>query len=157
MGITQSRFKPLRLFSLGHLKDQMSGEQFQTLNDLKSLVERLIRAVTPEQCGDTIQHFCSKCGDVFREMVAILNSFYKVVQMENRYMFVYKILLLTFRMVLLYFCKSVLHYLSRSLILVIKDLVRSSNLVHPVYIHAQLQERSLCKCSIFLVLWFLAY
>ncbi|KAK3697700.1 hypothetical protein RRG08_001850 [Elysia crispata] len=38
-------------------QDQMSGEQFQTLNDLKSLVERWIRAVTPEQCEDTIQHF----------------------------------------------------------------------------------------------------
>ena len=48
---------PLDFFLWGHLKDQMSGEQFQTLNDLKSLVERLIRAVTPEQCEDTIQHF----------------------------------------------------------------------------------------------------
>ena len=28
----------------------MPGEQFHTLNDLKSLVKRLIRAVTPEQC-----------------------------------------------------------------------------------------------------------
>ena len=101
---------PLDFFLWGHLKDQMSGEQFQTLNDLKSLVESLIRAVTPEQSEDTIQHFCSECGDVFREMVAILNSFYKVVQMENRYMFLYKIFLLTIRMVLLYFCKSVLHY-----------------------------------------------
>ena len=36
----------------------MSGEQFQTLNDLKSHVERLIRAVTPEQCEDTIQQRC---------------------------------------------------------------------------------------------------
>ena len=34
-----------------------SRTRFQTLNDLKSLVERLIRAVTPEQCEDTIQHF----------------------------------------------------------------------------------------------------
>ena len=41
---------PLDFFLWGHLKDQMSGEQFQTLNDLKSLVERLIRAVTPDQC-----------------------------------------------------------------------------------------------------------
>ena len=82
---------PVDFFFLwGHLKDQMLGEQFQTLNDLKSLVERLIRAVTPEQCEDTIQLFCSECGDVFRKMVAILNSFYKVVQMENRYMFLYK-------------------------------------------------------------------
>ena len=48
---------PLDFFLWGHLKDQMSGEQFQTLNDLKSLVERLIRAVTPDQCDDTIQHF----------------------------------------------------------------------------------------------------
>ena len=45
---------PLDFFLWGHLKDQMSGEQFQTLNDLKSLVEHLIRAVTPEQCEDTI-------------------------------------------------------------------------------------------------------
>ena len=29
---------PLDFFLWGHLKDQMSGEQFQTLNDLKSLV-----------------------------------------------------------------------------------------------------------------------
>ena len=48
---------PLDFFLWGHLKDQKSGEQFQTLNDLKSLVECLIRAVTPEQCEDTIQHF----------------------------------------------------------------------------------------------------
>ena len=48
---------PLDFFLWGHLKDQMSGEQFQTLNDLKSLVESLIRAVTPEQREDTIQHF----------------------------------------------------------------------------------------------------
>ena len=41
---------PLHFFLWGHLKDQMSGEQFQTLNDLKSLVERWIRAFTPEQC-----------------------------------------------------------------------------------------------------------
>ena len=99
---------PLDFFLWGHLKDQLLGEQFQTLNDLKSLVERLIRAVTP------FNIFCSECGDVFREMVAILNSFYKVVEMENRYMFLYKILLLTFRMAVLYFCKSMLHYLSRS-------------------------------------------
>ena len=37
----------LDFFLWGHLNDQMSGEQFQTLNVLKSLVERLIRAVTP--------------------------------------------------------------------------------------------------------------
>ena len=48
---------PLDFFLWGHLKDQMSGEQFQTLNDLKILVKCLIRAVTPEQCEDTIQHF----------------------------------------------------------------------------------------------------
>ena len=35
----------------------MSREQFQTLNDLKSLVERLIRAVTPKQCEEAFQHF----------------------------------------------------------------------------------------------------
>ena len=56
LGIKQPRFKSLRFFSLRspqgpELKDQMSGEQFQTLNDLKSLVELLIRAVTPEQWG----------------------------------------------------------------------------------------------------------
>ena len=45
---------PLDFFLWGHFKDQMSGEQFQSLNDL---VELLIRAVTPEQCEDTIQHF----------------------------------------------------------------------------------------------------
>ena len=107
---------PLDFFLWGNLKDQMSGEQFPTLNDLKSLFERLKRAVTPEQCEDTIQHFCSdsECGDVFREMVAILNSFIKVVQIENRCMSPYKIFVLTFRMVLLYFCKSLSHYLSRS-------------------------------------------
>ena len=47
MGISPD-LNPLDFFLWGHLKDQMSGEQFQTLNDLKSLVERLIRAVTPE-------------------------------------------------------------------------------------------------------------
>ena len=58
--------------------------------------------------------FCSEYGYVFKELVAILNSFYKVVRMENCYLFLYEILLLTFRVVLLHFCKSVLHYLSRS-------------------------------------------
>ena len=48
---------PLDFFLWGHPKDQISGEHFQTLNDLKSLVQLMIRAVTPDQCGDTIQHF----------------------------------------------------------------------------------------------------
>ena len=68
MGITQSRFKSLRLcFWVGHLKDQMSGEKFQTLNDLKSLVECLIIVITPEQCEDTIQHFLLRMRSICSE------------------------------------------------------------------------------------------
>ena len=58
---------PLDSFLWGHLEDQMSGEQFQTLIDLKSLVERLIRAVTPEQCEDTIQHFFAQNAEMCSE------------------------------------------------------------------------------------------
>ena len=42
----------------------MPGEQFETLYDLKSLVERLIRAVTPEQCEDIIQHFFAQNAEM---------------------------------------------------------------------------------------------
>ena len=45
----------------------MSGEQFQTLNDLKSHVEHLIKAVTPEQCEDTIQHFFAQNAEMCSE------------------------------------------------------------------------------------------
>ena len=45
----------------------MSGEQFQTLNDLKSLVEGLIRTVTPEQCEEAFQHFFAQNAEICSE------------------------------------------------------------------------------------------
>lgn len=48
---------PLDFFLWGHLKDKMSGEQFETLDELKNRVQQLARAVTTQQCEDTIHHF----------------------------------------------------------------------------------------------------
>ena len=82
---------PLDFFLWGPLKDQMSGEQFQTYMISKVLSNVRLELSHPSNVRTPFNIFCSECGDVFREMVAILNSFYKVVQMENRYMFLYKI------------------------------------------------------------------
>ena len=82
---------PLDFFLWGPLKDQMSGEQFQTYMISKVLSNVRLELSHPSNVRTLFNIFCSECGDVFREMVAILNSFYKVVQMENRYMFLYKI------------------------------------------------------------------
>ena len=69
---------PLDFFLWGHLKDQISGEQFQTLNDLKFLSNVWSELTHPRNVRTPFKIFSSECGDVFREMVAILNSFYSI-------------------------------------------------------------------------------
>ena len=56
---------PLDFFLWGHIKDQLSGEQFETLNDLKTRVAHLMRTVSHRQCEDTIQHFVRRIQRCF--------------------------------------------------------------------------------------------